>query len=252
VVQVAAIVGLVYLGSKILGANPPRGLRGGIFIVLSTLFTAFFIWRAVGMNFAGSTGTIAAGIAGLVVIFGAFKFLTSERARNWMHMLEDHGWFSTFSYKKTQGQRMRRYTIIGILLIGLSGVWSMLSHNMFAGMTNGRNDLLLFVPVLEQSLPVLTDMRFSIPLLTAVVVPFADFLIATEAEMNKVSWTPRKRLMQDTIVVLVTTLLLTAFLLVIDLFWGWLLSQSWVGVLPNKEELAKKAKQDPTATKSTW
>ena len=31
-----------------------------------------------------------------------------------------------------------------------------------------------------------------------------DFLIATEAEMNKVSWTTRKRLVKDTIVVLVT------------------------------------------------
>ena len=59
----------------------------------------------------------------------------------------------------------------------------------------------------------------------AVNVPtFADFLIATEAEMNKVSWTPWKKLVQDTIVVLVTTALLTAFLLVIDIFWGWLLS----------------------------
>ena len=39
---------------------------------------------------------------------------------------------------------------------------------------------------------------------------FADFLIATEAEMNKVSWTTRKRLVQDTIVVLTTVVLMTA------------------------------------------
>ena len=63
---------------------------------------------------------------------------------------------------------------------------------------------------------------------------FAEFLIATEAEMNKVSWTSRRRLYQDTIVVLVTTVLLTLFLLVVDLFWGWLLSRQTVGVLPSK------------------
>jgi preprotein translocase subunit SecE len=48
---------------------------------------------------------------------------------------------------------------------------------------------------------------------------FADFLIATEAEMNKVSWTSRARLIQDTIVVLVTVILLTVFLFVVDLLW---------------------------------
>ena len=71
---------------------------------------------------------------------------------------------------------------------------------------------------------------------------FAEFLIATEAEMNKVSWTSRRRLYQDTIVVLVTTLLLTLFLLVVDLFWGWLLSRSVVGVLP-PPATGKKAEQ---------
>ena len=44
------------------------------------------------------------------------------------------------------------------------------------------------------------------------------------------SWSSRKRLVQDTIVVLLTTLFLTLFLLVTDLFWGWLLSA--VKVLP--------------------
>ena len=42
--------------------------------------------------------------------------------------------------------------------------------------------------------------------------PFADFLIATEAELNKVSWTTRPRLIQDTIVVLVTVFLMAMFL----------------------------------------
>mgnify|MGYP003579247066 CR=1 FL=1 len=38
------------------------------------------------------------------------------------------------------------------------------------------------------------------------------------------SWSSRKRLVQDTIVVLVTVVLMTLFLLLVDMFWGWLLS----------------------------
>jgi preprotein translocase SecE subunit len=72
---------------------------------------------------------------------------------------------------------------------------------------------------------------------------FADFLIATEAEMNKVSWTTRKRLVQDTIVVLVTVILLTVFLFVVDILWIRILSNPWVYVLqidPMKERAKLK------------
>jgi preprotein translocase SecE subunit len=60
---------------------------------------------------------------------------------------------------------------------------------------------------------------------------FADFLIATEAEMNKVSWTTRKRLFADTIVVLTTVFLFTAFLFVVDIIWIKVLSAPYIQVL---------------------
>src|SRR4029077_16746632 len=60
---------------------------------------------------------------------------------------------------------------------------------------------------------------------------FADFLIATEAEMNKVSWTSRKRLGQDTVVVLTTVFLMTVFLFVVDIVWIKVLSWRPIGVL---------------------
>jgi preprotein translocase SecE subunit len=74
---------------------------------------------------------------------------------------------------------------------------------------------------------------------------FADFLIATEAEMNKVSWTTRKRLIQDTIVVLVTVVLLTVFLFVVDILWIRILSVP--GVLqfdPQAAQAQQRAVQD--------
>jgi preprotein translocase SecE subunit len=92
------------------------------------------------------------------------------------------------------------------------------------------------------TVPLLPQVRYTLPVLLAALslwlawrivnVPaFADFLVATEAELNKVSWTTRRRLVQDTIVVLVTVLLFTVFLFVVDVAWGKLLSWKAVGVL---------------------
>jgi len=72
---------------------------------------------------------------------------------------------------------------------------------------------------------------------------FADFLIATEAEMNKVSWTTRKRLYQDTVVVLATVVLLTVFLFVIDILWIWILTSPLVDVLKHDPQAARTKNQ---------
>jgi preprotein translocase subunit SecE len=48
---------------------------------------------------------------------------------------------------------------------------------------------------------------------------FADFLIAVEAEMAKVSWPSRRELIQSSIVVLVNMVLLAALLWVFDAAW---------------------------------
>jgi preprotein translocase SecE subunit len=90
-------------------------------------------------------------------------------------------------------------------------------------------------------LPLLHDLKFTAPMALAAAglwlawrgvnyPTFADFLIATEAEMNKVSWTSRRRLVQDTIVVLITVLLFTVFLLAIDSFWGFAVTK--LGIVP--------------------
>src|SRR5262249_16742658 len=102
----------------------------------------------------------------------------------------------------------------------------------------------------------LPDVAYTVPLLLigvglwtawrAVNFPtFADFLIATEAEMNKVSWTTRRRLVQDTIVVLVTVVLFTVFLLVVDQLWGWVLTRETLGgIVPKAKAVDRNANQD--------
>jgi preprotein translocase subunit SecE len=58
------------------------------------------------------------------------------------------------------------------------------------------------------------------------VPSFADFLIAVEAEMNKVSWPTRPELTRASMVVLIVIFALAAILAAYDLLWKVLLS--WV------------------------
>ena len=52
--------------------------------------------------------------------------------------------------------------------------------------------------------------------------PFADFLIAVEAEMNKVSWPTRDVLVRSSLVVIFVILALAGILFCYDLLWKWL------------------------------
>jgi preprotein translocase SecE subunit len=179
----------------------------------------------------------AAGIFAAFLLYLAVRNLTGPRGQRWMIALEEQGWFSTASYKRSLGVRARRLTILGFLLIGVTGIIALYGGGALPDAWT------LAMPFDDPSqITILPDAKLTIPVLLmaltlwfawrVVNIPgFAEFLIATEAEMNKVSWTPKKRLGQDTVVVLTTTLILALFLLVVDLFWGWLLTT--VGVLPS-------------------
>ncbi|OWK35933.1 Preprotein translocase subunit SecE [Fimbriiglobus ruber] len=242
VAQGAAVAAIVWAGTLLAGSNPPRGIRGGIFLIVSAVIATFFIARTIGLQIeevsagAAITVAVAGGLLGLT-----YRGLTSTSGERWMQTIEEQGWLSTFSYKRTQGLRVRRLTMLGLLLIGWSGVYTIIAHESLGG-----GDWKISIPFTgapRAAITVLSDINYSVPVLLAVLtfwvswravnIPaFADFLIATEAEMNKVSWSSRKRLLQDTVVVLVTVVILTAFLLLVDLFWGWLLSQKFIHVLP--------------------
>jgi preprotein translocase SecE subunit len=102
-------------------------------------------------------------------------------------------------------------------------------------------------PVRYEALTLLPSVQFTVPLLLLagslwlswriVNMPtFADFLIATEAELNKVSWTTQRRLIQDTIVVLATVVLFAGFLFAMDQIWRVTLSWKPIGVLQIPED----------------
>jgi preprotein translocase subunit SecE len=121
-------------------------------------------------------------------------------------------------YKPRQGWYARLYTGLGLGLIVLAGAYQ----------------------VSQASLEYSPLWRFGLPLAFAAVglwvilrvvhfPPFADFLIATEAEMNKVSWTTKDDLIRATTVVLATVVLMALFLFVVDRLWTLILQL--IGVL---------------------
>lgn len=392
------VIGAGVVGGGVLARmNPARGVSGGIILTVSVAVATAFVASAFYATF--TEGWVGGALVGLTVaggLFGIYRILTSDQGRGWCAALEDQGWASFHSHKRSQGVLVRRLTLAAILVLGGTGAYSLWHAKPFApkrpvvstdaktqeaatqqqteqkvpppfhyhvpftevvdaggyplkasgqtktsldvegvlkkhrplgkddpalaeaavvvtpaddkndrvtafvqmmkgqdGKTPGVTDdlkqglreavqtatglpaenvTLTFVDAVMKSprsgvvnrryyhellanreanadatalLPLVPVANFTFPLLLllvslwgawrAVNVPsFGDFLIATEAEMNKVSWTTRKRLVQDTIVVLVFLALLTVFLLVIDLFWSWLLSQSWINVLPAK------------------
>jgi preprotein translocase subunit SecE len=120
--------------------------------------------------------------------------------------------FSASVYKPMQGRYARIYTAAGLGVVLALGVWRLYETLLSSG----------------------PAIRFGIPAVIAAVFgwltfrlvefpPFVEFLIATEAEMNKVSWTSRDDLYRATTVVLTTVILMAVFLFGVDWVWSNLL-----------------------------
>jgi len=120
--------------------------------------------------------------------------------------------FSTRLHKPMQGRYARIYTAAGLGIVLALGLYR------------------LYETVLSSSPAV----RFGVPTAVGLILgwlifrlveypPFVEFLIATEAEMNKVSWTSRDDLYRATTVVLSTVVLMAVFLFGVDWVWSNLL-----------------------------
>ncbi len=112
-------------------------------------------------------------------------------------------------YKVTQGRYTRSLTFAGAMLVALSGAY-VLSGKLY--------DASAYV-------------RYGLPLLVVILIALlafwmvnrprnADFLIATEGEMKKVSWSGKKEIIGSTKVVIVTTLMIAMLLFGVDILFG--------------------------------
>ena len=286
-IQATVAIFLFIGGSKLDKSHTTTGTRGGIFFMLAVLFVGFFaakgLYNAAGRGF--SFGNIVVMLFYVIIIFLLVQFFRTGRFTKWSLTMDQAGWFDTHTHKRTQGLRVRRLTILGLMMIAGSGIWTMTQHGFLpengtvkmpdgTERSNRLGDWVIGGTLLEPDAKKLTpdenrarprvdggvtllpDLQFTVPLILiaatiwfawrAVNYPtFGDFLIATEAEINKVSWASRKALIRDTIVVMTALFLLTMFLFVIDMFWGWLLSQSWIGVLPGAGDIPPPQKAEP-------
>jgi preprotein translocase subunit SecE len=121
-------------------------------------------------------------------------------------------------YKPLQGRQARLWTAAGMGLILAVGVWRLVEA------------LIEYRPAPRYGIPALVGLALGWLVFRLVEYPpFVEFLIATEAEMNKVSWTSRADLYRATMVVLTTVLLVAVYLFGVDWLWSYLLQA--IGVL---------------------
>jgi len=244
-----AIGGLVLLGRFVHREPPGTGagiFMGVVFVALGIFFvslgTAIARWLAPNPVVVDTVAVAIAALWGLFV----FTRFTKESFQDRLRAFDEQGWFSTAGYKKGQGRLTRRGTILGILAIVACGLY-VYARRKFAGhLLDLPWGSYWSIPLGgERELPVLLGPTVAVPLLLGLASvwfalrlvnypKFADFLIATEGEMNKVSWSTRDRLIQDTLVVLTTLFLMTMLLFALDLIWSTVLSWEWVRVIRTK------------------
>jgi preprotein translocase subunit SecE len=125
-------------------------------------------------------------------------------------------------YKRSQGRVARQVTFAALALFVLLAAWrlSVTAINWQVPKLGASGEHLL---------------RFGLPGALALVgiwiafrlvniASFADFLIAVEAEMNKVSWPTRQELIRSSVVVILLIVVLALLLFGYDVFWRQLLT----------------------------
>ncbi len=139
--MVAAATGLAILGARLIGPKQPVGARAGIcvaivlFLVVLLLTRWASLWLEYGVfahHLFGPSGvTVGLTLTGLILLallVGEVYLFFRPETEKYLVQLEGQGWFTAASYKGLQGQRVRRGTILGILLLAGSGVYTMMNN----------------------------------------------------------------------------------------------------------------------------
>ena len=131
-------------------------------------------------------------------------------------------------YKKGQGYYTRLGTAIGTGILAVYGCYALysklqvLTDESHLGPQNGR--------WVQAGAPAVLLAILAWVIFKIVNTPkYADFMIATEGEMKKVSWSSRKEVISSTKVVIITVIIMACMLAVVDLAFSWFFSE--IGVL---------------------
>ena len=114
-------------------------------------------------------------------------------------------------YKPTQGKYTRIGTVVGVMLIVVVGAVKI------SDLLKTSSIKVVSDPVFRYGVPALVTAMIGLVVLWIINrAKAADFLIATEGEMKKVSWSSRREVIGSTKVVLVTTFILAGVLWAMD------------------------------------
>ena len=140
-------------------------------------------------------------------------------------VVSDNGWWQFVHellkadlYKRSQGKIVRQATCIAIWIAFAMSAWRLYVY-LHTKLDQEYVAFAYAVPGILLALGIWIGYRI-------VNLPtFADFLIAVEAEMNKVSWPSQQELIRASIVVIVLIFGLTVVLYLYDVTWAALLSR---------------------------
>ena len=122
--------------------------------------------------------------------------------------------FQTTVYKPNQGRIVRQLTALAVWIVVALGCWRLyatLRANLDAGS--------YWIPAVPGVL-LIAGLWFGYRVVNW--PRFADFLIAVEAEMNKVTWPSKDELIRASIVVIFTIFFLAMALFLFDIIWQFI------------------------------
>ena len=158
--------------------------------------------------------------------------MAQEKSGAWSPLWREM--FALGVYKRSQGRLLRQLTFGALALTIALGAWRLSVFVTDGGLAyaivqsiSGERNVSLLQAVVAVDRYVLPSLLLAIGLWISFRVVnyprFADFLIAVEAEVNKVSWPSRAELVRSTIVVLLTIIVLAVILFMYDFMWRLLL-----------------------------
>ncbi len=139
-------------------------------------------------------------------------------------------------YKSGQGKYTRTVTFVSAMFLGIMGAY-VLSENLGAFLPGpgvspaDKEGLLPAMKIyLQYGIPTVVVVLLGVLMLKLVNrQKSADFLIATESEMKKVSWSSKKEIVGSTKVVIVTAFIMAAILFAVDIIFIFLFD--WLGIM---------------------
>src|SRR5262249_42797536 len=120
--------GLWYVGYRLEQSHAQHGLRAGVVLGAFLLYlVAWLTLRVIGgfleERVGGAGGAIVMAAIGAALLFSLYWIYTQPGFSGWLERTEDRGWFHALPYKPTQGVRVRRGTVLGILVVGICGIY---------------------------------------------------------------------------------------------------------------------------------